>query len=308
MVSRPPHPVKPAPQRPMPQVEGAEHRLVPVRQDTDRAVLLHVAEWGSGDPVLLLHGFPQHWYAWREVAGLLAADHRVICADLRGFGWSEQTRRGYDAENLTADVLALLDALGLDRVHLIGHDWGGQVAFRLCLRAPQRVAGFLGLNAPHPWPPHRAVVPAMLRMWFTAFLEYPVIGPWVLRNRPGFTRFLLRRGLGRDAAAWDEAELAEYVAATRASDRAGQQLFWQYVLREIPALLRGAQRGERLTVPTVLLGGRADPVIPPSLLAGGERYADDLRLHIVPGAGHFLPHEQPALVADAARELFARTP
>ncbi|MEY2244545.1 alpha/beta fold hydrolase [Streptomyces sp. BF23-18] len=120
--------------RPMPPLEGAEHRWVTVR-----GAQLHIAESGSGEPVVLLHGFPQHWYAWRALVPLLAHDgYRLICVDLRGFGWSEQTERGYDTDGLGADILALLDALGLDRVTLVGHNWGAGVGFRLCQRAPER--------------------------------------------------------------------------------------------------------------------------------------------------------------------------
>jgi len=91
------------------------HRFVTVR-----GVRLHVAEAGGGDPVLLLHSFPQHWYAWRRVIPLLAGQYRLICPDWRGFGWSEAPARGYDTASRAADVLALMDALGLYRVRLVG--------------------------------------------------------------------------------------------------------------------------------------------------------------------------------------------
>ncbi|MEU7054632.1 alpha/beta fold hydrolase [Streptomyces sp. NPDC046197] len=78
---------------------------------------------------------------------------------LRGFGWSGRTRRGYDMEGLAEDMLGLLDALGLERVGLVGHDWGAHPGFRLCLRAPERFTGYLALNMSHPWPRHRAVLP-----------------------------------------------------------------------------------------------------------------------------------------------------
>ena len=84
---------------------------------------MHVAEAGEGDPVLLLHGFPQHWWAWRGVIPRLAENHRVIVPDLRGAGWTDVPRTGYDRDQLVADVVALLDALEVDRVHVVAHDW-----------------------------------------------------------------------------------------------------------------------------------------------------------------------------------------
>ncbi|MFI6687033.1 alpha/beta fold hydrolase [Streptomyces sp. NPDC050485] len=285
-------------ERPMPHLEGAAHRQVTVR-----GVRLHVAEFGSGEPVVLLHGFPQHWYAWRRVVPLLAAEYRLICVDLRGFGWSEQSRTGYDTDSLAADVLALLDELGLDRAVLAAHSWGAGVAFRLSLRAPDRVRALLALNMTHPWTRHRDVLPTLWRMWFTAFIEYPVLGRLVLRHWPAFTRHLLRRGSG-DPALWSEAELTEFTEATQVSAHAGQALFWQYVVRDIPAGFRGTHRRTRLTVPTRVLGGEFDPVIPPALLRG-EPYADDLTVRVVPGAGHHLPEELPELVAEELRKLIA---
>ncbi|MGW2814715.1 alpha/beta fold hydrolase [Streptomyces sp. NPDC001415] len=285
-------------ERPMPQLEGAAHRYVTVR-----GVRLHYAEFGSGDPVVLLHGFPQHWYAWRRVVPLLADDHRLICVDLRGFGWSEQSRKGYDTDSLAADVLALLDELGIEQTTLVAHSWGAGVGFRVCQRGPERVRAFLALNMTHPWTRHRDVLPNLWRMWFTAFVEYPLLGRLVLRHWPAFTRHLLRRGAA-DPALWSEAELAEFTEATRFSAHAGQSLFWSYVVRDIPAGFRGTHRATRLTVPTRVLGGELDPVIPPALLRG-EAYADDLTVRIVPGAGHQLPEERPELVVEELGKLIA---
>jgi pimeloyl-ACP methyl ester carboxylesterase len=291
--------------RSMPHVAGVEHRWVDVHVGQTRQVRLHIAEAGSGPVVLLLHGFAQHWYAWRDVIPLLAKENRLVCVDTRGFGWSEQTRRGYDTDTLAADVLALMDELGLDRVRLIGQDWGAGVGFRACLLAPQRFAGFLAVNAAHPWPRHRNVLPNLWRMWFTAFIEYPVLGRLTLQYWPGFIRFFMRYAVA-DRWRWPDPVLAEFVAATQRSAHAGQALMWQYVVREIPALIRGSRKRMRLTVPTVLLAGAEDPVIPPSVLAGGEKHADDLTMYVVDGAGHHLPDEAPAAVAEHARRLFAR--
>ncbi|MGW4386503.1 alpha/beta fold hydrolase [Streptomyces sp. NPDC004685] len=286
-------------ERPMPPLEGAQHRWMTVR-----GAQLHIAESGSGEPVVLLHGFPQHWYAWRELVPLLADGHRLICVDLRGFGWSEQTERGYDTDGLSDDILALLDALGLDRVALVGHNWGAGVGFRLCQRAPERFRAFLALNTAHPWTRHRDVLPNLWRMWFTAFIEYPVLGRLVLRHWPAFTRYLLRRAVA-DPSAWRDADLAEFTEAAQSSAHAGQAMFWQYVVRDIPAGFRGTHRRRRLTVPTVVLGGEHDPVIPPALLRGGDPNADDLTVRVVPGAGHHLHEERPELVAGALRKLIA---
>ena len=129
-----------------PHVEGVRHRFVRTAR-----LRMHVAEAGRGEPVLLLHGWPQHWYAWRDVIPLLARHYRVICPDLRGFGWTEAPRTGYRTGELVDDLIALLDVLALERVFVVGHELGGRLGFHLSLRAPTRVRGHLALNALHPY-------------------------------------------------------------------------------------------------------------------------------------------------------------
>lgn len=290
------------PTRSMPCVPGVTHRFVEAR-----GARFHVALAGSGnggEPVVLLHGLPQHWYAWRRVIPQLADQYRLCCVDLRGCGWSEAAGPaiGYSTAELARDVLAVLDVLGLagDRVRLIGHDAGGWVGFELCLMAPERFSRFVALNVTHPWPGRAVLARNAWRFWYTAFWEYPVIGRFVLRRWPWFTRGRLRQWAGRFHN-WDEAALDEFVEATqtRQAARAIQAMLWQFVLRDIPALVRGA-RARRLTVPTLLLAGELDPV---SRTARATRQADSLQVEVVPGA-HLLPETAPGLVAAAAFDHF----
>ena len=145
-----PDAVQPTASRPMPTVPGVEHRQV----ETGR-LRVHIAEAGSGPPLLLLHGWPQHWFAWRKLIPLLANSRRLICPDLRGFGWTDAPDEGYRTADLAADAVALLDALELDRVDLIGHGEGGRVGFELCLSQPGRVRRLVTLGAMHPYPSRR---------------------------------------------------------------------------------------------------------------------------------------------------------
>lgn len=286
--------------RTMPYVEGVEHRFVEVG-----GVRFHVAEAGpvEGTPVLFLHGFPQHWYAWRHVIPLLAGGHRLIMPDFRGFGWSDAPYRGYDTGTRVDDVLALMDALGLDRVFLVGHEWGAWVGFIACLRAPERFERFLALSMIHPWPERRRLIRHAWRQWFTIAWEYPVVGAAVLRRCPAFTRYVLRKGV-TDPDVWRRADLDEFTESVRPRARAhaGRALHWQYVLRDIRGLIAGRRRRLRLTVPTTILFGKDDFAMSPEALAGGERHAADLDVRVVPG-GHYLADEHPGLVADTITAL-----
>lgn len=284
----------------MPVVGGVSHRWVEAR-----GLRFHVAEAGEGDDVvLLLHGWPQHWYEWRHLMPALAADgRRALAMDLRGFGWSDAPRRGYEKENLASDVLAVLDELGLERVKLIGHDWGGWIGFLLCLRAPERFERYLALNIPPPWIRLRNAVPHLGRLLY----QQIVLAPWIgyFAHRSGrFVRLALRAG-GADPGFWDDETLAIFAdnLAQPARARAAVQMYRSFNLRELRPILRGRYARQRLTVPTLLLFGADDAAIHTDLLAGWQKHADDMRLELVHGCGHFIADEQPELVADRARSF-----
>ena len=103
-----------------------EHRTQPLSRLT-----LHFAACGAGDPVVLLHGWPQTWHEWRKVMPLLASHHRLVVPDLPGLGDSTPSPDGYAKQRLAAHLLELADRLGLERFHLVGHDWGGPTAFAM---------------------------------------------------------------------------------------------------------------------------------------------------------------------------------
>src|SRR3954451_16471130 len=115
---------------------------------------VHVALAGPADapPVVLLHGWPQNWWCWRHVVPLLADRFRLVMPDLRGHGWSDAPARGYEKERLARDLIALLDALELDRVGYLGHDWGAFVGYLAAIAAPERIRALMTLSIPHPWP------------------------------------------------------------------------------------------------------------------------------------------------------------
>jgi pimeloyl-ACP methyl ester carboxylesterase len=284
-----------------PHVDGVSHRWVRAR-----GLDFHLAEAGSGDDVVLcLHGWPQHWYEWRHLLPALADRHRVIAIDLRGFGWSDAPSDGYEKENLADDVLAVLDALGLERVKLVGHDWGGWIGFLLCLKAPHRFERFLPLNILHPWlSSPRAIVPYAWRFTYQLVVMAPVVG-YELHRRGGFVPRVLVSGSSRKEV-WDEEALAAFAdnLAEPARARAAVQLYRVFQLRELPAIMRGRYRDKRLTVPTRMLFGVEDVVLRPELLAGYERHADDMEVELVQGSGHFIADERPELVAGRARAFF----
>lgn len=281
-----------------PHLDGVEHRYVTVR-----GVRLHYAEAGAGEPLVLQHGWPQHWYSWRELIGPLAERYRVICPDLRGFGWSDAPAAGYEKAQLAQDLIGLLDVLELDRVRLIGHDWGAFVGFLTCLGHPERISQFIPLSIPHLWPSDGPLDPRRLASaWYQLVLASPGLGGLAV-GRLGFARAILEKA--RTIGRFTEFELDLYEEALRrpASLHATTQLYRTFLLRELRPFVQGHYRSQRLRTPTRLIIGARDP-IGKGVDRSFERYADDMDLERVPGAGHFLPEETPELVLERALAFF----
>ena len=160
----------------LPELDGVQHRFV----DLGDGVTIHVAEAGppEGPPVMLVHGFPQHWWEWRELIGPLAADgYRVLCPDLRGAGWSSAPAGAYRKNDMADDLAAVLDRLHVGPVTLVAHDWGGFVAFIMMLRHPAKVTGFFGLNTGAPWVRlDGPLIRHLWRFWYQIPLAFPVVG------------------------------------------------------------------------------------------------------------------------------------
>ncbi|MCE3267272.1 MAG: putative hydrolase or acyltransferase of alpha/beta superfamily [Solirubrobacterales bacterium] len=286
--------------RELPAVEGVEHRFVDVG-----GVRMHVARAGSGPPVLLLHGWPQHWWMWRRLIGPLAEGHRVLAPDLRGFGWTDAPPGGYDPEVFATDLVGLLRALEIDEpVHVIGHDWGGWTAFVLALRHPGVVRRLLALSIVHPFvrPGPRSLLGAW-RLWYQWALATPGLGPAALRIAAARSPVLLHLGAGRGV--WSDAELRAYADPLREPDRArATQLLYRHAALRLPRQLRG-YRAMRLGCAARLVFPAEDAVQKAIELGGYEDNAPEMEIEVVPGAGHFIVEERPDLVRERALALVA---
>jgi pimeloyl-ACP methyl ester carboxylesterase len=278
-----------------PHVPDVEHRFVDAG-----GLRMHVAEVGAGVPVLMLHGWPQHWYMWRRVIPLLAPHARLICPDLRGFGWTQVAGSGYDRWTMARDVLALLDALEVEQAHVIGHDWGGWIGFLLATDTPERVSRLLALGVAPPWPSRN---PRHLRELWRIGYQLPLSAPFIGR---ALVERRVRPGLRRASAAFTEENLDAFASRLRGERaRASELLYRTFLLRELPQVARGRYVRAPLKVPTLLMLGERDPVIASRAVLEQAEGSPALEVEIVPGAGHFIVDERPALVAERAISLFA---
>jgi pimeloyl-ACP methyl ester carboxylesterase len=285
----------------MPELDGVVHRHVEAA-----GIGLHLAEAGAGEPLLLIHGWPQHWYAWRKVIPLLAGERRVICPDLRGFGWSDAPPGRYEKRTLARDMLALLDVLEIEQIDLIGHDWGAWVGYRLCLEHPERIRRYLALNIVTPWPdpPSARAALGLWRLLYQLAISTPRLGSWLISSTDLVKRMIAAGAYHRGV--WTNADLDCFADVLRQPARtaASVQLYRTFLLRELAPYLAGADRRRRNRVPTLQLHGMRDLAIDHRRLGEWKLFSDEMALELRPDSGHFIAEELPELVAERALALF----
>ncbi len=267
---------------------------------------LHVVCAGAGDPVLLLHGWPQSWHEWRKVMPLLAPHHRLVVPDLPGLGDSAPSPDGYDKQHLAAHLVELADRLGLDRFHLVGHDWGGPTAFALACAVPERIRTLTVLDVTIP-----GIGPDISqggRRWHHAFHMTPELPEALVQGRERaylgwfFEAFCWRRG------AIAPADVDEYVRCySRPGALAAGFAYYRAIPDDSAANQAILDSGFRLPMPVLALGGgRAEA------RGRGDEPFESLRLvartiegGTIPDCGHFIPEEQPELLAERLLAFFA---
>lgn len=286
----------------------SEHHAYDV---TTERTTLHLRDHGTGYPLVLLHGWPESGACWTDVLPHLGPGLRAICPDLRGLGDSARSTAvaDYQKLELARDVLATLDAMGVDEFALAGHDWGGAVAQEMALATPRRVRrlcimnihllnnprGYRAAEAVHAARHHRAY-------WYQTFMQLPGLSEaLVTGNEEAWLRTFLR---GRDKAQpFPEANIAEYVRCYKIPGTPTSGANY-YRAMQLDAARWRDLRGARFAMPTLLLYGIHDPVVLPEFLEGYERCFDEVTLRKVEAA-HFLHEERPQEVGAALRDWFA---
>ena len=267
---------------------------------------------GQGDAVaLLLHGFPESRASWRrQLPAFTALGWRAVAPDLRGYGDSSRPlgKEAYRIERLVDDVAALFDALGARRRVLIGHDWGGAIAWAAALRGLP-LDGLAILNAPHPAAFRRALETwdQRRRSWYMAFFLLPWLPELLLTWKDGRE---LVRGLARQTAHWPP-ELLEEMRRNLVAPGAATAML-NYYRANIPRYGKAGAPPARIECPTLLIWGEDDIYLNPGLASGNEAFAGNLTVHRLPGVSHWVQQDAPdevnRLIAEWARGQGLATP
>jgi pimeloyl-ACP methyl ester carboxylesterase len=272
-----------------PELSGVRHEWVDAG-----GLRTHVALAGpdDGPPLLLVHGWPQNWYCWRAVIPALADRFRVIAPDLRGHGWTA-AEGSYEKEQLASDLLAVLDALGIERTTWIGHDWGGWSGWLAALRAPERFERMLTLSIPHLWgSPNPRLLAVMLS--YQGPISLPFAGP---RVADPMVRRILQSGRGGQRLSADEVDLyAEHIPP-----EVTVAMYRTFLTREAWPVARGRYAREVLRVPTTLLVGARD-LVTTGMHAGPVGGQPELTVGVLDGVAHWVPEMRPQAVIDWAMQ------
>jgi pimeloyl-ACP methyl ester carboxylesterase len=291
------------------------------RVSLSTGVTLNVASAGpkDGEPIILLHGFPESHRTWRHQLDGLSDLYRVYAPDQRGFGASDKPEgvENYETDRIVADVVALADALGLDRFSLAGHDWGGAVAWTAALTHPVRVKRLIIVNAPHPLVFQRSLIDDEAQRGasqYISFFRSPAAEGAI--EAMGLENFLDKVMLSHaDATRLPAGERQHYLDDWSQPGVLTTMLNWYRASKlTVPAPGEEAKAPlwthapfPKLRMPTLVVWGLKDSALLPVQLEGLPGLVEDLRLVTSPAAGHFITWEEPGTVTSAIRDFMAET-
>lgn len=272
-----------------------EHRYI----DTN-GIALHVVEAGPADgPLLiLLHGFPEFWYGWKhQIPAFVEAGYRLCVPDQRGYNLSDKpaTVADYNLDELAADVIGLVDALGVEQTYLVGHDWGGAVAWWTANKYPDRIKKLGILNVPHHAVMRRHIRDnrrQQFRSWYIALFQVAWL-PENLIRWASYRPFSWALHKSSRPGTFTPEDLERYRRAWSQPGAVKAMINWYRASRQVrPARLAGPH----ITVPTLMIWGVNDPALGREMAQPSIDLCQDGRLIYIDDVSHFVQHEAPQRV------------
>jgi epoxide hydrolase 4 len=263
-------------------------------------VRLHYVEAGVGQLVILLHGFPEFWYSWRhQIPALTDAGYRVIAPDQRGYNLSAKPRgvRSYRIEELVADVAGLIQHAGESRAVVVGHDWGGVVAWYFAMHYPDRLDKLIALNAPHPAAFRREIrrPDQLARSWYMFFFQLPHLPEWAIRAGDFASLAQTLRTDPVRPGAFTEEDIRLYQEALAQPGALTAALNYYRALFRRP-LLEWRRPYSPITAPTLLIWGDRDRYLSPRATENLSPWVPRLRIQHIPDASHWVQQDAPERV------------
>jgi pimeloyl-ACP methyl ester carboxylesterase len=273
--------------------ETWQHRAI-----ITNGIHMHYVTQGSGPLIVLLHGFPEFWYSWRyQIPFLAEHGYTVVAPDLRGYNDTDKPRTGYDVATLTRDIAGLIYGLGQEKAIIVGHDWGGVLAWVFAARYPQMTERLIVMNAPHPQAMRREMrtLKQLRKSWYVFFFQIPWLPEYVLlRNHANEVGRMLRGAAVQKAAFPREITAKFQQAMSKPGAMKAALNYYRQLFRLWSSYARGSKT--RIGAPTLLIWGVQDIALGIELTNGLEQWVDNIKIERIPDSGHWVQQEQPELV------------
>lgn len=273
-----------------------QHQFV----ETNR-IRLHCVTQGEGELVILLHGFPEFWYSWRFQIPALARYFKVVVPDLRGYNESDKPTSGYDLDTLSEDIRGLIDSFGYRRAHIVGHDWGGTIAWHLAQKFPQSLNRLAVLNAA---PPQRFLqelvsnLDQLRRSWYVLAFQVPGLPEWwIQQNLKEVVKNLFQGQAVRKGAFSTEDTQVYQTALSKPGALSAALNYYRQMLSPWNWLKEISHAPKPVTAPTLVLWGEEDSLLSHKLTEGLDQLIKaPFQLKLVPHCGHWIQQEVPQTV------------
>ena len=254
---------------------------------------LHYVRQGQGPLMLFLHGFPEFWYSWRHQLDYFAQRYTCVALDLRGYNDSDKPAgvAAYRLPQLIEDVRGVIQALGDGPAILVGHDWGGAIAWAFAYAHPQLLQSLIILNIPHPakFAAGLRTPQQLLKSWYIGVFQLPLLPELLLQANHHWLIEQILRGVAIDKAAFSSADLQAYKTAAAKPGALTAMVNYYRAIIQSP----GPQTWGMLEVPTLMIWGEDDVALGKELTYGTEAYVRHLQLHYIPHCSHWVQQEQP---------------
>jgi pimeloyl-ACP methyl ester carboxylesterase len=267
---------------------------------------LHYVTQGEGPLMLMLHGFPEFWYSWRHQIPAFAHEYKVVALDLRGYNESDKPKRleDYKMEELLEDIKGVIQGLGYESCVLVGHDWGGAIAWNFAYTYPNLVDKLIVMNMPHPAKFREGIKnpQQLLKSWYVFLFQLPWLPEAIFHWNDYQLIDSIFRETAIDKTAFSPTDLEAYKDAV--AKRGALTGMLNYYRNVIPDLCNEQkQEWGVLNVPTLMIWGEDDQALGKELTYGTEKYVTNLQLKYIPNCSHWVQQEQPLLVNQYMQEF-----
>ncbi len=278
---------------------------------------LHLVESGpaDGELVILLHGFPEFWYGWRnQIDGLAEMGFHVVVPDQRGYNLSDKPAAvaDYRVDHLAADVIGLMDAFGQEQACVAGHDWGAAVAWETALEQPGRVKKLAILNVPHPDVMRRFLTTSprqFFMSWYIFFFQIPWLPEWVLGKHGCANLIRMLRSSGRSGT-FNKEDLQNYVNAWQQPGALTAMVNWYraaFQMGGLTPLSKGIPRSRQVFPPTLIIWGKQDIALSSAMAESSLKFCAQGRLVFYEDASHWVQHDKARAVTRDLVSFFMGT-